>query len=42
MGEETLRSVAASEMAKKLADFVEIEVEYKDEIHYNFNLVMVE
>lgn len=40
--EETLRSVAASEMAKKLADFIEIDVEYKDEIHYHFNLVMVE
>lgn len=40
--EEALRSVAASEMAKKLADFIEIDVEYKDEIHYHFNLVMVE
>lgn len=39
----TLKKLAADEMAKKLVDFVDIDVETTDtEKHYHFNLVMVE
>jgi hypothetical protein len=41
--DEALKNIAAEEMAKKLTEFVEIDTEsVEDELHFHFNLVMVE
>lgn len=41
--DEALKNIAAEEMAKKLSEFVEIDAEdIEGELHFHFNLVMVE